>query len=258
MKKQFYFLGGLPRTGSTLLCSILAQNPNIHAEGSSVLVDLMWQHYWNTLNNEKNNWNEDIIASSLEDRVTRVIKSIPHTYYKDVKKHLILDKCRSWILPVNMHIIRKFITNKPKVLVLLRPTEEIVSSFVKLRMDSQWEESTLFQGLLDDSTGLITRCVEGIINAKENNNGEFLFVTYDEILNETKQTLDKIYSFFEWQEFNHSLDNITRPFVQNDEIYRMPDLHKVREKIEKQKYEILMPPNVVKKCRYFDSLIFED
>lgn len=258
MNKQFYFLGGLPRTGSTLLCSILAQNPNIHSEGSSLLVDLMWHHYWNTLNDSKNNWTEDVIASELEERVTRVIKSLPFSYYEDVDKPLILDKCRSWLLPVNMHIIRKFITDKPKVLVLLRPTQEIVSSFVKLRMDNSWDESTLFQGLIDDGSGMITRCVEGVINAKENNNGEFLFVTYDEIVNNTKNTLDKIYTFFEWPKFDHQLDNITRPFVQKDDVYRMVDLHTVREKLAKQHYEILLPTNVVKKCKYFDSLMFED
>jgi hypothetical protein len=258
MNKHFYFLGGLPRTGSTLLCSILAQNPSVHSEGSSVLIDLMWHHYWNTLNAEKNNWNEDIIASNLEERVTRVMKSLPFTYYQDIDKPFILDKCRSWTLPVNMHIARKFITKTPKVLVLVRPTQEIVSSFVKLRIDSGWEENSLFQGLLDDGGGLITKCVEGVINAKESNNGEFLFVTYDEIVYETKQTLNKIYNFFEWPKFDHLLDNITRPFVQKDEVYNMSDLHKVRDKIAKQSYEIILPTNVVKKCKYFDSLMFED
>ena len=42
MDKQFFFLAGLPRTGSTLLANILLQNSDVHAEGSSVLCNLTW------------------------------------------------------------------------------------------------------------------------------------------------------------------------------------------------------------------------
>ena len=42
MSKDIFFLSGLPRTGSTLLTSILSQNSNIHTEGNSALCQLMW------------------------------------------------------------------------------------------------------------------------------------------------------------------------------------------------------------------------
>jgi hypothetical protein len=40
--KNFVMMCGLPRTGSTLLSSILNQNPLIHAEGNSAVCQLMW------------------------------------------------------------------------------------------------------------------------------------------------------------------------------------------------------------------------
>ena len=38
--KKFYFTGGLPRAGNTLLCSILNQNPNVYATGMSCLPEV--------------------------------------------------------------------------------------------------------------------------------------------------------------------------------------------------------------------------
>jgi hypothetical protein len=39
--EQMFFLGGLPRTGSSLLTNILSQNPDILSEGSSGLLMTM-------------------------------------------------------------------------------------------------------------------------------------------------------------------------------------------------------------------------
>ena len=42
MIDKFIGLSGLPRSGATLLSAILDQNPEIHAEGSSAVCQLMW------------------------------------------------------------------------------------------------------------------------------------------------------------------------------------------------------------------------
>jgi hypothetical protein len=42
MIKKIIALSGLPRSGSTLLSSILSQNIDIHAEGNSAVCQLMW------------------------------------------------------------------------------------------------------------------------------------------------------------------------------------------------------------------------
>ena len=258
MNKQFYFLSGLPRTGSTLLSSILAQNPNIHAEGTSHLIELMWQNFYCSLNEEKNNWNNDIVESDKQESLCRVLNSIPNIYYSDINKPIIIDKNRNWTLPSNLGIIKKFISNGPKIIVLIRPVQEIVSSFAYLREKNNWSKETLFNDLLHEKTNPIMLPLEGAIWAKENNNGEFIFIQYDELVFETKKTLDKIYDFCGWQKFEHNFQNIKRPFVQRSEVWNLSGLHEVRKKIEKQKYQVNLPKNVLKKCYYLNSLLFED
>ena len=46
--KQFYFLSGLPRSGSTLLSSILNQDERVYASANSPLLDMLYynEQYW--------------------------------------------------------------------------------------------------------------------------------------------------------------------------------------------------------------------
>jgi sulfotransferase len=257
MNKQYSFLSGLPRTGSTLLCSILAQNPNLHTEGLSHVCELMWHVYIGSANEKKDNWHENILASERQSSIGNVLRAIPDSYYGDVSKRYILDKCRAWTKPANTLMIKKYITDEPKIIVLVRPIEEIVCSFVRLMNKNNWPENDLYGGLLNDG-GMVLSCLEDAVKAKKNNQGEFLFVHYDDIVFDTKKTLEILYDFCEWPNYEHQLENIKRPFVQNDEVYNLNGLHEVRITVEKQKYHIDLPKDILKKCRYLNSLLFED
>jgi sulfotransferase len=259
MNKQFSFLSGLPRTGSTLLCSILSQNPSIHAEGLSHVCELMRQVYVGSANEKRDNWHENILAAERQSSIGNILRAIPDLYYYDVSKRFVLDKCRDWTNPSNTMMIKKYITDGPKIIVLVRPIEEIVGSFAQLRHKNNWPESDLYDSLLDDDGGgIVLNCLKSAVKAKKNNQGEFLFVQYDEIVFDTKKTLERLYDFCEWPKYEHQLDNIKRPFVQNDEFYNLNGLHEVRSAVEKQKYHIDLPKDILKKCRYLNSLLFED
>jgi sulfotransferase len=257
MNKQYSFLSGLPRTGSTLLCSILSQNPNLHTEGLSHVCNLMWNTYMSSANEEGNNWNKDILVAERQESIAKIMSSLIDLYYFDVNKPFILDKCRTWTLPGNVMVIKKYITDTPKILVLLRPIEEIMSSFVQIRKKNQWIESSLYDDLLSDTDPMMP-AINGLLSAKESNHGEFLFVHYDDIVFDTKKTISIIYDFCGWPKYEHDLTNITRSFIQNDELYGLIGLHDVRKTVEKQKYNIELPKNILKKCYYYNSLIFED
>ena len=161
MMKQFVALSGLPRTGSTLLSSILSQNPEIHAEGNSAVCQLMWDMQQSVANSEQ-------IKANNKDLINKLVKPIPETYYSDVKKPIVVDKCRSWTLPANMEILNRYFNNKPKVIVLVRPLVEIVASFMSLRKKNGWQD--LETGLLNDGSEPIMRSLAGVEWARKNNN----------------------------------------------------------------------------------------
>lgn len=237
-------LSGLPRTGSTLLSAILSQNPEIHAEGNSAVCQLMWDMQCSVYGTA----NQQLIASDRLDTGIELIKNIPNVYYKDVTASTVIDKCRSWTLPDNMAMLNRYFEHKPKVLVLERPLIEIVRSFVALRQANNYQGDPE-EGLLDTWSEPIMRSYEGVKWAKTNNNGEFLFIQYDDLLNNTKSTINKIYEFCGLESFKHDFNNIVNKHPENDEVYGMLGQHDIRPTINKRDLDVILSKEIIAKCK---------
>jgi sulfotransferase len=243
MIKNFIGLSGLPRTGSTLLSAILSQNPEIHAEGNSAVCQLMWDMQGSIFKN----CNEQLTASNRLNTGIELIKNISNVYYKDITASTVIDKCRSWTLPANVEMLNKYFEHKPKVLVLERPLIEIVRSFVALRQANNYKGNPE-EGLLDTWSEPIMRSYEGVKWAKENNNGEFLFVQYNDLINNTKSTIDTIYEFCELESFEHDFNNIVNKHPENDEVYGMLGQHDIRPTINKRNLDVKLSKEIIAKC----------
>jgi len=245
---KFIALSGLPRSGSTLLSSILSQNLNIHAEGNSAVCQLMWDKQQSCNGNSK----EQLLATNRKNTTKDLIASIPSIYYKDVTASTVIDKCRSWTLPDNMNMLYKYVDSNPKVIVLERPFVEIVRSFVALRQANNYQ-GNLEEGLLDDWAEPIMRSYEGVKWAKANNNGEFLFIQYDDLLHNTKSTINKIYEFCKLESFKHDFNNIINKHPENDEVYGMLGQHDIRPTISKRKLDVKLSDEIMTKCKQLDQ-----
>jgi sulfotransferase len=222
----FVALSGLPRTGSTLLSAILSQNPEVHAEGNSAVCQLMWDMQQSC----EGGSSQQLVANRRYADQDALVGSIPAIYYRDVKSTHIVDKCRSWTLPANMAMIRRYITDEPKVIVLTRPVDEIVKSFARLREANGWT-GDLEEGLLDPGSEPIMRSLDGVTLARESNTGEFLFVEYADLIGDTQGVLDRIYEFCEWEPFTHDLNNIVNRHPEDDNVYGLKGMHDIRSTI---------------------------
>jgi len=228
---NIFFLSGLPRTGSTLLSSILSQNPNIHSEGNSAVCQIMWDMKESC---EKNAI-EQLLANERMETKNDLVSSIPQIYYKNVRQENVVDKCRSWTIPANLQMIKNYITQDPKIIVMTRPIEEIVRSFVNLRKENGWH-GNLESDLLTENSEPIMRSLSGVEYAKQNNNGEFIFVEYNDLVNDTREVINSIYDFFEWDHFYHNLKDIKNKNPENDSVYGLLGMHDVRPHISKRNY----------------------
>jgi sulfotransferase len=71
-QRTFYFIAGLPRSGSTLLCNILAQNPRFYATHTSGCIEILLtiRNYWDKCIEHRANLDWDalhrVLAASLE------------------------------------------------------------------------------------------------------------------------------------------------------------------------------------------------
>jgi sulfotransferase len=244
--QQFVALSGLPRTGSTLLSAILSQNPLIHAEGNSAVCQLMWNMQQSVLNSEQ-------IKASNKNVLDSLVKSIPHSYYADVAKPVVVDKCRSWTLPANMEMLNRYFDSAPKVVVLVRPLVEIVASFMALRKANGWTD--IEAGLLDDGSEPIMRSLAGVEWATKNNTGQFLFLTYDDLVDDTQVSLNRIYEHCGWQLFEHNLDDIVNECKENDDVYGLTGQHDIRPQISRHTLDIDLSDELLAKCNSLDRWI---
>jgi sulfotransferase len=222
VRKQLVFLSGLPRAGSTLLSSILSENPLIHAEGNSAVCQLMWDMSISCETNSQ----EQLIANNRFDTQRQLVSEIPQIYYQNIDRPIVVDKCRSWTLESNVRMIKEYICPNPKIIVLTRPIDEIVQSFIRLGK----ENNKVFKSkeLLSPGSEPIMRSLQGVDWAKENNAGEFLFVEYSDLVSYTKEVIASIYSFCEWDYFDHDLSNIVNRSPENDLVYGLLGMHEVR------------------------------
>ena len=224
--KQFVALSGLPRSGSTLLSAILHQNPDIYAEGNSAVCQLMWDMQQSCETTSK----EQLDANYRYDTAYQLVKAIPDIYYQNTTRPIVVDKCRSWTLPANQDLLRRYVTDTPKTIVLTRPTDEIIDSFASLhKLNNKPFDASEY---LQEDSEPIMRSLRGVEWAKQVNQGEFLFIDYAELVTDTNEVLNKIYSFIGAKRFEHDLENIENTLPENDAVYGLLGMHDVRKTIK--------------------------
>lgn len=227
---NFIALSGLPRTGSTLLASILFQNPDIHTEGMSALSQLMWDMKISCEENASG-W---LIACNRQDVQQKLLSEMPKIFYSNTKAKNVFDRSTFWTLPANFQMIKDYIRKDPKVIVMVRPIEEIVKSFVRLRKENGWT-GDLESDLWEIDNDLIMTPLYGVEHAKQNNNGEFFFIEYDDLVDNTTGVLKSLYDFCEIEYFSHDLNNIENKNKENDEYLGLLGLTDIRKTISRRK-----------------------
>lgn len=257
---QFVYLSGLPRSGSTLLSSILSQNPIIHAEGNSAVCQLMWDMY---ISCAKNAYEQ--LKGNYKDQLMRdFIIQIPNTYYKNVsvETKVIVDKCRAWIKPTNIELLKTFIDPTIKIIVMERSVTDIMKSFYKLYKNNNWSDEMIrkcFDGMLMPGSDPIMASLESIKLIKDRerdkDDATFLFINYENLVEHPEKVVKQIYDFCGWQPFQHTFDNIVNKYPENDAFYGLEGFHKVRPTICKEdNRRFVLPDDIMKKCAELDKL----
>jgi len=173
---------------------------------------------------------EQLQANYRQGTQDDLVRAIPAIYYKDVSATHIVDKCRSWTLPDNMAMLKRYVRDDPKVIVLTRPVDEIAESFIKLRDRNNWQ-GDLSAGLLDPGSEPIMRSLAGVHWAQANNHGEFLFIEYADLIKSTNKVVDSIYKFCEIEPYTHDFTNVINNHPEDDSVYGLIGQHDIRSKI---------------------------
>jgi sulfotransferase len=238
--KEIFFLSGLPRSGSTLLGSIIGQNPDFHVTPTSPLLDLLCfaNQNFNMLD-KSYTYDKDVISSN-------VYKGIIEGFYKHIDNKYILDKHRGH--PRNLVPLKKFVTDQPKIICTSRPISEIIVSYIKLieknEQQDNFIDNTLKKKGIPINIGNRAKCLweEYIIDPYKstnfglNNYRENLhIVEYEKIVSDPDSVLKDIYKFLNIPEYNgHVYDNIHNFCAEEkDAAWGLENLHLIRKNLGK-------------------------
>jgi len=217
MKRQLHFLSGLPRSGSTLLTKLLNQNNQIFASSTSPFLDYLLPaaHH---LHGIKNNHSAGHYVN-----VQRILSTAAFAFY-DTEKHHIIDKNRGWL--TNYEAIDKELQENPKIILTLRPIEEVVASFYKIINHVNHGNETPEQIFLVRVENVYSQLME-----KAYLKDKLCIVTYKDISKNTLETMKKIETFIGADHHIYDINNIVDNDPEDDSKWGLKDLHKIRQKI---------------------------
>ena len=244
--KQYYFISGLPRSGSTLLSGILKQNPNFYANIASPVQNLV-DISISTITGGENNFNID------EKQRKNLIYSIFDGYYKHVKKSTIFDSSRDW---TKKTVLLKTLFFNTKILCTVRDIISILNSFETLLNQNcfytkQINEKIFSENIFIRSKELFEReilnCYSFLLEGYSLNPEMIMLIEYEDLCKNPEKIMKKIYEFLEKPYYTHDFENVKYSNENFDKSCNLKDLHTVKRKVEYNPPRCILPPEIVQK-----------
>jgi len=216
------FLSSIPRSGSTLLASLLEQRPDTYVSPTSNLGDIMGAVVGSFENNPATK-----AGQCSKDELYRTLKGIGDAKYANREESIIIDKGRMWPSPQIMETMNKVLGEQPKIIATVRPIAECISSFYVIDKGTdikQWiKTSQLMEHLMQSYQALKA----GYEAHPEN----FCLLEYDNLCDNPQGELDRISDFIgvERHVYNPHIDQIK----EDDNAWKIENLHTLGSTIKK-------------------------
>tara|TARA_Y100000004_G_C8955092_1_gene430426 strand:+ start:2067 stop:2825 length:759 start_codon:yes stop_codon:yes gene_type:complete len=239
---NYYFISGLPRSGSTLLSAILRQNPKFHSDVSSPIQYLVEGAIKTITESES-----DFIVTDSQRLNT--CRGIFDGFYSDFNKETIFDTSRKWTR--RTHLLRGLFPYT-KILCMVRDIKSIVNSFESItsRNYTRWtnySEKNIVSRCMShfDEGGMIMEALTSLQEGYYSNPNMIQFIDYDNLSRNPERVLREIYEFLEKPYYPHDFDNVIYSNEKYDMMCGVKDLHTIRKRVEYVSKPCLIPPPVL-------------
>jgi len=246
--KQYYFISGLPRSGSTLLSTILKQNPNFHSGITSSLLP----HARSAIENG----NKTISSEVDDERTKRMFMTAFDAYYYNVNKPVVFDTNRMW---TNLLPQLKDSFPYTKVICCVRDINWIIDSFERLHQKNPYKISSVFPETVDlnvytrseslmDGGGVVRVPYDSLKSAICGMYSDMiLLVEYELLCKNPEGTMRTIYNFIGQPFYQHDFNQVEESYDEYDNDLRMKGLHTTKRKVEYSPRNFVLPPDVLNK-----------
>jgi sulfotransferase len=262
MKFDYFMMSGLPRSGSTLLRSILNQNPDLMSGPISPSVELLYytDKYFQS--------SEMLLASPNPQGCYDVLSNMMDHFYSNIMekegKSKIIEFNRA--IPNNIERFRTYIKEDIKIVCPVRSIPEILASFISLIHKNSDKVSFVDQYLIDNGIKVNddTRCDYlmsdyGIVGQAlfamsrpylRGEEGLLKIVEYDDLVANTDEVMNEIYDFWGLERWSHTYENLENKYPENDIFqYNLDGMHRVGKTIKKtcKKPEEVLSVEIIEK-----------
>lgn len=263
MNKKYFFLAGLPRSGNTLLSSILNQNPDIKVSANSLVSEIFY--YGVSLQ-----FNEIFQNFPDYDSLENYLRSIFDSYYKNWDAKYIIDR-GPWGTENNLNVLENLFGDDIKIICTVRDITEILASFIRLnpkwvdeKMRDEYNSGMRLNNfnkscietkceILMSPTGQIDKNLCSLSNLLQNQNKKYLhLIEYNDLVKNPQSVVEDLYDFLDIPYFYHQFKNLKKFRVNDieyDDNFYGCNLHDVKSHIKKSEYKVsdILPENVIKK-----------
>jgi sulfotransferase len=245
---RYFFISGLPRSGSTMLSAILRQNPRFHAGVSSPVASL-----FSAILGQVSVGSEWATQANLHQRKA-LLSGLFESYYAGIDRPVIFDTNRVWTtkLPALLDLFPE-----TKMIACVRNVAWIMDSIERLYRANPYENTRLFSNdaersnvysrleTLASRNRLVGLAWSGLKEAFYGEHGKALLVLdYDILAQRPREVLPLIYQFLGEPAFEHDFERLEFDTPEYDEGIGLVGLHKVRPQVGFQKRQTLLPPDL--------------
>lgn len=236
MDAMLHFVSGLPRSGSTLLCNVLAQNPRFKVTATSGIIDLLFaaRTQWNAVTE---------LRREPDETLRRVLAAMISAFHSGADRPVVFDKSRGWTSEIEL--LENVLGRKAKIIVPVRDIRDVLASFEKL-----YRRNFLRARATETSEYLQMQTVEGrchywlrydqplgiaygrIVDAMHRGFRDRLhFVHFERFTESPMEVLSEIYDFIGEPHFAHNVGRVEQVTFDDDTTHNWGDLHTIRPKI---------------------------
>ena len=245
--KSYYFISGLPRSGSTLLSGILKQNPEFYADIASS-VEALTGTAIDVITGAESN----LIVT--EDQRKNLLHGIFDGYYKHIDNPVIFDSSRSWTKKTNL---LKALFPYTKILCPVRDIVSILNSFEVIFSKNPFHTNIIAKhndnvfsrcdSIMDKGSGNVAGPWIALQEGYALNPEMIHFIEYENLCKEPEKTMRKVYEFLEKPYYSHDFENVEYSNENFDKACNLKDLHTVKRKVEYKPPRFVLPPEIVQK-----------
>ena len=238
--EKLFFQSSMPRSGSTLLQNIFAQNPEFYATPTSGVLELVFAARSNYTNSPEFKAQDPEL---MKQGFLAFCQKGMNAYYEAITdKRYVIDKSRGWGIHYGF---LNTIQPEPKIVCMVRNLKDVFASMEKNYRKNPEQQDPILDWSKMQGTSVPKRVdiwAQGVpVGMALERLSEIFrmgldkhihFVKFEDLCMYPEETMKGIYNYLGVDPYEHDFDNIEQVTKEDDTVYGAFGDHVIRQKLE--------------------------